>query len=190
MTIAMSRTRRFAASIAHLAGRLLAPVRSDLAAAMMAEIEFVEGDRAALRWSVGCLPFACVERARWQFPLLFRICTSAPRALWHIMSALFCGWLGVLSMLGLVGKMLHPNLVGLWLDLPFDAPHRYEPASSGLLPVRVGHDHIVFGLPYHGTTATEILGPWFILLMGGLLFFAVWAGHRSLSAALRAARIG
>jgi len=189
MTITMSRTRRFAARISYLAGRLLAPVRPELAAAMVAEVQFVEGDLPALRWSMGCLSFACVERTRWQFPLLFRIGTSAPRTLWHIMSALFCGWLGVLSMFGLVGKMLHPNLVGLWVDLPFDAPHRYESASSGLLPVRVGHDHVVFGLPYHGTTATEILVPWFILLMGGLLFFAVWAGHRSLFAALRAARI-
>ena len=188
MTIAMSRTRRFAARISHLAGRLLMPVRSELAMAMMTEIEFVDGNLAALRWAMGCLSFACIERTRWQFPLLFRVGASAPRALWHIALLLSCGWLGALSMLGLVGKILHPDLVGLWIDLPFDAPRRYESASSGLLPVRVGHDHVVFGLPYHGTTATEILGPWFILLMGGLLFFAVWAGHRSLFAALRAAR--
>jgi len=190
MTITMNRTRRFAARIAHFAGRLLVPVRSELAAAMMTEIEFVEGDLPALRWSIGCLSFACVERARWQYPMLFRVGTSAPRTLWHITLMLGCGWLGALSLFGLVGKMLHPGQVGLWVDLPLNAPHRYESVSGGLLPVRVGHDHVVFGLPYDGTTATEMLGPWFVLLMGGLLLFALWAGHRSLSAALRAARIG
>jgi hypothetical protein len=188
--IAGTLARRCAITITRLAARILRPVHSELAAAMTSEICFIEQDLSALTWSVGCLSSACAERARSRHPILFHVGTSVPLVLWHIGSILCFAWLGLLSMFALIAKILHPNSVGLWLDLPLNAQHRYEAASSGLLPVRVGHDHIVFGLPYDGSMATEVLGPWFLPMMAGLLLLTAWSVRRSFFSALRAAGLG
>jgi ABC-type sugar transport system permease subunit len=172
--------------MSHWSAGILGPVQPELAAAMLSEIEFIEHDWSALRWSLGCFSCACVERTRSRHPMLFRVGIIAPLALWRVGSMLIFGWLGLLSALGLVGKMLHPALVGLWLDLPLGAQHRYESASDGLFPVRVGHDHIVFGLPYNGTGAVEVLGSWFLVLMAALLFVSIWGGCRNFLGAMRA----
>jgi hypothetical protein len=183
-------TRRCAVTLSRFAAHILQPIRSETATAMTSEISYIERDLPALTWAMGCLSSACMERARSTLPALLRIGRSAPLLLWHVGSMLCFAWLGLLSLFGLFAKMLDPNRVGLWLDLPLNAPHRYESASSGLMPIRVGHDHIVFGLPYDGTMATEALGLWFLPLMTGLLLLAAWLFHRSLSAAMRTARFG
>jgi hypothetical protein len=182
--------RRCAVRISRLAAHIVGPSRPELAAAMMCEVSYIERGLTALTWSVGCLSAACAARAKSRHPILFHIGISTPLILWHLGAMLCFGMLGLLSMLGLIAKLLHPSSVGLWVDLPLSAPHRYEAASSGLLPVRVGHDHIVFGLPYDGTPATEILGPCFAPLMVGLLLFAIWSVRRSFLAAWGSARSG
>jgi len=179
-----------AATLSRRAADILRPMQPDFAAAMRSETDYVGSDWAALAWSLGCLRFACAERARSRHPLLFRVGVTVPLALWRLGTMLVFGWLGVLSAFGLVGKALHPESVGLWLDLPLGSQHRYEASSDGLLPVRVGHDHVVFGLAYHGTGAIEVLGSWFFVLMAALLFVAVWGSRRNFLAARRALRSG
>jgi hypothetical protein len=157
---------------------------------MQSEIDFIERDWAALSWSLGCLSCACLERTRSRHRILFRICISAPLVFGRLASMLVFCWLGLLSSLGFVGKMLHPDLVGLWLDFPLSVQRRYESTSDGLLPVRIGHDHIVFGLPYAQTGAVEVLGPWFLILMAILLFVAIWGCRRNFLAAMHTLRPG
>lgn len=190
MTFPDSKPRRCAVRISRLAAHILGPSRPELAAAMMCEVSYIERGLTALAWSVGCLFAACAARVKSRHPILFYIGASTPLILWHLGTIVCFGMLGLLSMLGLIAKLLHPASVGLWVDLPLSAQHRYEAISNGLLPVRVGHDHIVFGLPYDGTPATEILGPCFAPLMVGLLLFATWSVRRSLLAALGSARPG
>ena len=190
MILARTWLRWCAASISRAAAQILSPVRPELAAAMLSEVDFIERDLSALGWSLGCLSCACMERTRSGHPILFRLCVSMPLVLGRLASMLIVCWLGLLSSLGFVGKMLHSESVGLWLDWPLGAQRRYESASEGLLPVRIGHDHIVFGLPYDGTGAVEVLGPSFLVLMAALLFLAVWGGRRNFVAVMYILRSG
>jgi hypothetical protein len=176
--------------ISRRAAQILNPVRPELAAAMLSEIDFIDRDLSALSWSFGCLSCACLERTRSRQPTLFRLCVVLPLVLGRLAWMLVFCWLGLLSSLGFIAKMLHPDSVGLWLDFPLGAQRRYESVSEGLLPARIGHDHVVFGLPYNGTGAVEVLGPWFLILMAALLFLAARGSRRNFLAAMHTLRPG
>jgi hypothetical protein len=78
--------------------------------------------------------------------------------------ALICttvvGYFGLWSLLCIGVKLFRPDLVGLWLDLPLSAQHRYEHAQRDFIPLSFGHDHIVFGLQDPPPAFPEYLGLW------------------------------
>ncbi len=57
-------------------------------------------------------------------------------------------------------KAIHPDRVGLWVDRPFDTPHRYIHSGPERLPLRLGRDHIQFGYVNPVPRSEEILGVW------------------------------
>jgi len=58
----MSPARRLARALARWAARLMPPGRQPWATAMLAEVDGIEDDGAALAWAVGCLITGCKER--------------------------------------------------------------------------------------------------------------------------------
>lgn len=91
-------TRRFAMRLLNIAVRLLPRSRTDWARAMLSEMHYLEGDRHAVRWAVGCCVAAIKERvipmqtgnlkiSRWVFCLEMALCFLP----------LTIGWLDALS---------------------------------------------------------------------------------------------
>jgi hypothetical protein len=64
--------RRIARTVAGHASRVLPGARSGWAEAMRRELDYIEDDRAALRWAIGCVMagyaerLAALPRSRWQ----------------------------------------------------------------------------------------------------------------------------
>ena len=75
-------------------------------------------------------------------------------------AAAVVGFLGVWSLLCIGVKAFRPELVGLWLDLPLFAQHRYEHSQRDFIPLAFGHDHIIFGLRNPPPQFPEYLGLW------------------------------
>ena len=55
-------------------------------------------------------------------------------------------------------KAIHPDRVGLWVDRPFNTPHRYIHSGPERLPLRLGRDHIQFGYANPIPRSEEVLG--------------------------------
>ena len=72
------------------------------------------------------------------------------------------------SLACLMIKMVRPDLVGLWVDLPLAAQHRYVQKGPRNLPLRLGHDHIQFGYSNPAPQAPEMLGAWMFPSLLGL----------------------
>ena len=72
------------------------------------------------------------------------------------------GYFGLWSLLCVGVKLFRPDLVGLWLDLPLSAAHRYEHAQRDFIPLSFGHDHVVFGLQDPPPAFPEYLGFWVV----------------------------
>jgi len=70
------------------------------------------------------------------------------------------GYFGLWSLLCIGVKVFRPELVGLWLDLPLSAQHRYEHSQVDFIPLSFGHDHIVFGFQDPPPAFPEYLGLW------------------------------
>ncbi len=64
------------------------------------------------------------------------------------------------SLVCLTIKVVRPDRVGLWLDLPLGAQHRYVHSGPQSIPLRLGRDHIQFGYSNPRPQAPEILGAW------------------------------
>ena len=94
------------------------------------------------------------------FRTVVRFAGRSVVALVGLLGATVVGFSGVWSLVCVGIKFFRPDLVGLWLDLPLSAPHRYEHSQRDFIPVSFGHDHIVFGLQNPPPQFPEYLGVW------------------------------
>lgn len=75
------------------------------------------------------------------------------------------------SLVCMTMKVIRPDLVGLWVDLPLSAQHHYVHSGPERMPLRLGHDHIQFGYANPRPQSPEILGKWIypcLLALAGL----------------------
>lgn len=72
------------------------------------------------------------------------------------------------SLVCLTIKIARPDLVGLWVDLPLSAHHRYEHSGPERLPLRLGDDHIQFGYANPAPQFPEVVGAWMYPSLLGL----------------------
>jgi hypothetical protein len=91
---------------------------------------------------------------------LVRFAGRSSVAVIGLVSATVVGFFGAWSLVCIGIKFVRPEQVGLWLDLPLSAPHRYEHSQRDFIPVSFGHDHIVFGLQNPPPQFPEYLGVW------------------------------
>jgi len=82
-------------------------------------------------------------------------------------------------------KIFRPDLVGLWLDLPLSAQHRYVHSQRDFIPLSFGHDHIVFGFQNPPPQFPEHLGMWIYPCLVGIAFLSHFALRASLLAAVK-----
>jgi hypothetical protein len=82
---------------------------------------------------------------------------------------------GLWSLVCIVIKIFRPDLVGLWLDLPLSAQHRYVHSQRDFIPLSFGHDHIVFGFHHPPPQFPEYLGIWIYLCLAGIAFLSYFA---------------
>lgn len=116
---------------------------------------------------------------------LFGFAGRSVRAAAGLVFALCCAVLGISSLICMIEKVVRPDLVGLWLDLPLDAHHRYEHAETVHWPLKLGHDHIVFGFSNPSPPFDEVLGPWIFPCLFLLMLIGFYAMRYSLMAAVR-----
>jgi len=74
--------------------------------------------------------------------------------------AILFGSLGVGAALCLPLKLIYPDRVGLWLDRPLNAQHRYVHTGAEGPAMNIGHDHVVFGFATTPPAFPEVLGIW------------------------------
>lgn len=84
----------------------------------------------------------------------------------------------------IVVKIFQPHLVGLWLDLPLSAQHRYVHSQRDFIPLNFGHDHIVFGFQNPPPAFPEYLGIWVYPCLIGITLLSYLALRASLLAAV------
>jgi hypothetical protein len=113
---------------------------------------------------------------------VFRFADRSAVAVLSLIGATVAGFFGIWSLICIGVKLVNPALVGLWLDLPLSAQHRYEHSQRDFIPLSFGHDHIVFGLQSPAPHFPEYLGPWIYPV---LLAIAL-SSHLALRAILRA----
>jgi hypothetical protein len=90
------------------------------------------------------------------------------------------GFFGLWSLGCIAVKIVRPDLVGLWLDLPLSAQHRYEHSQRDFIPLSFGHDHIVFGFQNPPPSFPEYLGAWIYPCMAGIALVSYIALRASL----------
>jgi hypothetical protein len=64
------------------------------------------------------------------------------------------------SLICLTIKVIRPNQVGLWVDPPLSAQHRYVHSERENIPLRLGDDHIQFGYSNPPPHIPEVMGVW------------------------------
>jgi hypothetical protein len=119
---------------------------------------------------------------------LFGFAGRSVRAAVGLVFALGFAVFGISSLICMIEKAVRPDLVGLWLDLPLDAQHRYEHAETVHWPLKLGHDHIVFGFSNPSPPIppfNEVLGPWIFPCLFLLTLLGFYAMRYSLMAAVR-----
>jgi hypothetical protein len=67
-------------------------------------------------------------------------------------------------------KIAKPELVGVWVDRPLSAQHRYVHSERQTIPLRLGNDHIQFGYSNPPPHFPEVLGMWMYLCLNTLAF--------------------
>ncbi|MGO9519148.1 MAG: HAAS signaling domain-containing protein [Candidatus Korobacteraceae bacterium] len=91
------------------------------------------------------------------------VASFARRSLIACIGLLFASVFALLitsSLVCLTIKVVRPDRVGLWVDLPLGAQHRYVHSGPESIPLRLGRDHIQFGYSNPRPQAPEILGTW------------------------------
>ena len=68
-------------------------------------------------------------------------------------------------------KVIRPDLVGLWVDLPLKTQHRFVHSGSETIPLRLGNDHIQFGYSNPPPEFKEVLGAWMYPCLLGIASF-------------------
>lgn len=103
--------------------------------------------------------------------------------------AVISGFFGLWSLGCIAVKIVRPDLVGLWLDFPLSAQHRYVHAQRDFIPLSFGHDHIVFGLQNPPPSFPEYLGLWIYPCMIGIALVSYVALRASLLLAVKRIRL-
>ncbi len=91
------------------------------------------------------------------------VASFARRSLIACIGLLFASIFALLitsSLVCLTIKVVQPDRVGLWVDLPLSAQHRYVHTGPETIPLRLGSDHIQFGYSNPRPQTPEILGAW------------------------------
>ena len=102
-----------------------------------------------------------------------------------LICAMISGFFGLWSLVCIVLKIAHPDLVGLWLDLPLSAQHRYVHSQRDFIPLSFGHDHIVFGFQNPHPSFPKYLGPWIYPCMVAIALVSYAALRASLLLSVR-----
>ncbi len=82
-------------------------------------------------------------------------------------------------------KVVRPDHVGLWVDLPMSAHHRYVHSGPERIPLRLGSDHIQFGYANPRPQAPEVLGVWMYPCLLGLAVVGYFGLRQTLVRTLR-----
>ncbi len=85
-----------------------------------------------------------------------------------LLLAFIFGLLLASSVVCMAIKVVRPDSVGLWVDRPLSAQHRYVHSGPERIPLRLGRDHIQFGYANPRPQAPEILGFWMYPCLLGL----------------------
>lgn len=126
------------------------------------------------------------------FTMLSVVMGFARRSLTACIGLLFACIFSLLiasSLTCLAIKAIHPDRVGLWVDRPFNTPHRYVHSGPERLPLRFGRDHIQLGYSDPIPQSKEVLG---VGMYPGLLAMAMlgymglrWTLSRTVKSLLR-----
>ena len=95
------------------------------------------------------------------------------------------GFFGLWSLVCIGVKIFRSDLVGLWLDLPLSAQHRYVHSQRDFIPLSFGHDHVVFGFHNPPPQFPEYLGVWIYPCLAGIAFLSYVALRASLLVAVK-----
>lgn len=134
MTATSGRWRRIAEKVIGHASWMLPGAQSSWADAMRRELDYIEDDRAALRWAIGCVMASCAARL-----------SALPRLPWRVSSMpAVAGILLLLTALAAVqghasGEALLPAFVETTCNLPDVTPDIRPRLRCGT--VRVPRDH-------------------------------------------------
>lgn len=126
----------------------------------------LSGFGAAYEYASGFVDEYTLTRARdsgRMFAMLSAVTGLARRSLPACIGLLFAGIFSLLiasSLTCFTIKVIHPDRVGLWVDRPFNTPHRYIHSGPERLPLRLGRDHIQFGYANPIPKSEEVLGAW------------------------------
>jgi hypothetical protein len=99
------------------------------------------------------------------------------------------GFFGIWSIVCIIVKILRPDLVGLWLDLPLSAQRRYVHSQRDFIPLSFGHDHIVFGFQNPPPQFPEHLGMWIYPCLIAIAFFSYFALRATLLVAVNSIQL-
>lgn len=154
-------------------------------------MEILTGFGSAKAYAQGFVDEYLLTRARSSartVPMLRTVIRFAGRSAvagFGLICATISGFFGLWSLVCIALKIFRPDLVGLWLDLPFSAQHRYVHSQRDFIPLSFGHDHIVFGFQNPPPQFPEHLGIWIYPCLVGIAFLSYFALRASLLAAVK-----
>lgn len=119
------------------------------------------------------------------FRAVIRFASRSLAAGLGLLCATIAGYFGIWSLGCMVVKIFYPDRVGLWLDLPLSAQHRYEHSERDFIPLSFGHDHIVFGFQNTPPPFSEYLGIWSYPCLMAIALLSYFALRASLLAAVK-----
>jgi hypothetical protein len=154
-------------------------------------LEVLTGFGSAEAYARGFVDEYLLTRARSSrgtVPMLRMVIRFARRSVvagFGLICATISGFFGLWSLGCIAVKVFRPDLVGLWLDLPLSAQHRYVHSERDFIPLSFGHDHIVFGFHNPPPQFPEYLGVWIYLCLVGIALLSYFALRASLLAAVK-----
>ncbi|MGH9530065.1 MAG: DUF1700 domain-containing protein [Terriglobales bacterium] len=154
-------------------------------------VEVLAGFGSAEAYAQGFVDEYLLTRARSSrktVPMLRTVIRFAGRSVFAgfgLICATISGFFGLWSLVCIAVKIFRPDLVGLWLDLPLSAQHRYVHSQRDFIPLSFGHDHIVFGFQNPPPQFPEHLGMWIYPCLVGIAFLSYFALRASLLAAVK-----
>jgi hypothetical protein len=154
-------------------------------------VEVLAGFGSAEAYAQGFVDEYLLTRARSSrrtVPMLRTVIRFAGRSMVAgigLICATISGFFGLWSLVCIAVKIFRPDLVGLWLDLPLSAQHRYVHSQRDFIPLSFGHDHIVFGFQNPAPQFPEHLGMWMYPCLIGIAFLSYFVLRASLVAAVK-----